>query len=221
MTLCFHKGVFMMNEVILQHYKDQPQIKKKFYETLPLFTRIDELMSEQEHVLVAIDGDSAAGKTTLAELLKEVYDCNIVHIDHFFLRPQQRSSEHLDEPGGNIDYERLTREVLDKLKANESFSYRPFNCKRGDFDEPISLSAKKLTIIEGSYSHHPVLAKNYDLKIFLSIPEAVQLGRILKRNGDLMYEQFKNKWIPMEKKYAEAFDIRENSDLQFDYLDYL
>jgi len=197
-----------MKAAILQHYKNFPKIK-------PLLARIDELLSDKEQVLVAIDGDCASGKTTLAGLLAKVYDCNIVHLDHFFLRPEQRTKERLAKPGGNIDYERFSEEVLDNLKANKAFSYRPYNCKIQDFDEPIMISPKKLTIIEGSYSHLPVLAEHYDLKVFLSVPEDIQLTRILQRNGEIMFEKFKNTWIPMEKQYAEAFRIRENSDLVF------
>ena len=200
-----------MSEAMLQHYKDYPEIKS-------LFTRIDKLMDELDHVLVAIDGDCASGKTTLAGLLAKIYDCNIIHIDQFFLRPEQRTEERLAEAGGNIDYERFNEEVLEKLKSGKAFSYRPFNCKSRDFDAPIMVQPAKLTIIEGSYSHLPTLANHYDLKVFLSIPEDIQLKRILKRNGEAMCKKFKSMWIPMEKRYAEVFDIRENSDLVFDFL---
>jgi len=194
-------------------------MKKSILQHNTLFARIDELMGEKKHVLVAIDGDCAAGKTTLAGLLKQVYDdCNIVHIDHFFLRPEQRKPERLAMPGGNIDHERFSEEVLEKLKAGEAFSYRPFNCTVQNFDAPIPMEAKQLTIVEGSYSHHPKLAEAYDLKVFLSVPEDVQLERILKRNGEVMFEKFRDVWIPMEKQYAEAFGIREGSDLVFDGL---
>jgi uridine kinase len=194
-------------------------VDKKFCDVLSLFARIDELMRQKAHVLIGIDGDCAAGKTTLAGLLKKVYDCNTIHMDHFFLRPEQRTKARHTSPGGNIDHERFTEEVLDKLQTNKLFSYRPFNCMNGAFDAPIPLLAQKLTIIEGSYSHHPAFSEHYDLKVFLSIPKDVQLERILKRNGEVMYEKFKNMWIPMEKRYAEAFEIQKKSDLQFDHLD--
>ena len=203
-----------MRKTMLQHYNDYPELES-------LFTIIDKLMNELDHVLVAIDGDCASGKTTLAGLLAKVYDCNIVHLDQFFLRPKQRTEARLAEAGGNIDYERFSEEVLDKVKAGGEFSYRPFNCKSRDFDEPIVLLPKKLTIIEGSYSHLPALAKHYDLKVFLSIPEDMQLERILKRNGEVMCEKFKSTWIPMEKRYAKVFRVRKNSDMVFEYLDYL
>ena len=188
---------------------------------LTLFARIDELLNTQEHVLVAIDGDCAAGKTTLSEALAQIYECNVIHIDHFFLRPEQRTEQRLAEAGGNVDHERFREEVLEKLKIGECFSYQPFNCMRLDFDEPVLIQDKQLTIIEGSYSHHPTLSQAYDLKVFLSIPEEVQLKRILKRNGAVMFEKFRDIWIPMEKRYDEFFEIQKHSDLVFDYLNHL
>ena len=193
-------------------------VEKRFYDVLLLFSRIDELMNEKDQVVVAIDGDCAAGKTTLARMLREVYDCNVIHVDHFFLRPEQRTQERLEQPGGNVDYERFESEVLANLRTNKSFSYRPFNCMIQEIEAPVMVDAKKLTIVEGSYSHYPLLAENYDLKVFLSIRKDIQLERILRRNGNVMYEKFKNLWIPMEKRYEEAFDICKNSDLVFDHL---
>jgi uridine kinase len=178
-----------------------------------VFAAIDKLMAEQEQIVVAIDGDCAAGKTTLAGLLAQVYECNIIHIDHFFLRPEQRTAERLATPGGNIDYERFADEVLAKLKTDEHFSYRPFNCMTRNFDAPIPLSRKQLTIIEGSYSQHPELVGYYDLKVFLTVPADIQLERILKRNGEIMLERFKSEWIPMEKQYAKVLKIPEQSDI--------
>ena len=57
-----------------------------------LLTRIDRLMAERERVIVAVDGGSASGKTTLGELLQSVYACPVFHMDDFFLRPEDRKS---------------------------------------------------------------------------------------------------------------------------------
>ena len=69
--------------------------------------RIDELMAQKDQVIIAIDGNCTAGKTTLAGMLAEVYDCNVFHMDDFFLRPEQRTPERYAEIGGNVDYERF------------------------------------------------------------------------------------------------------------------
>lgn len=39
---------------------------------------------EKQHLLVAIDGRCAAGKTTIAAKLQELCSCNVIHMDHFF-----------------------------------------------------------------------------------------------------------------------------------------
>ena len=49
--------------------------------------QIDLLLEEKDFVLVAIDGKCTSGKTTLASKLTEIYDCNVFHMDDFFLRP--------------------------------------------------------------------------------------------------------------------------------------
>ena len=74
--------------------------------------RIDELLAKKNMVIVAIDGKCTSGKTTLASKLAEIYDCNVFHMDDFFLRPEQRIPERLAEVGGNVDYERFQEEVI-------------------------------------------------------------------------------------------------------------
>ena len=67
-------------------------------------------------VLVAIEGGSASGKTTLGELLQNVYGCPVFHMDDFFLRPEQRTEARFAQPGGNVDRERFLEEVLIPLR---------------------------------------------------------------------------------------------------------
>ena len=57
-----------------------------------LLQRIRALAATQPRVLVAIDGRCAAGKTTLAASLQAQLECNVFHMDDFFLA---RSSARL------------------------------------------------------------------------------------------------------------------------------
>ena len=93
--------------------------------------RVDMLLTDQQQVLIAIDGSCTSGKSTLAAALAEVLDCNLFHMDDFFLRPEQRTPERLDETGGNVDYERFREEVLLPLRTGTAFAYRPYDCKTG------------------------------------------------------------------------------------------
>ena len=164
--------------------------------------KIDTLLTEKDRVIVAIDGKCTSGKSTLAAKLTEVYDCNVFHMDDFFLRPEQRTPARFAEIGGNVDYERFQEEVLIPLKTGKPFSYRPFDCKSFTLADPISIAPKKLNIIEGSYSHHPYFGEVYDLKIMLEVDEETQRQRILERPSHL-HKQFFEEWIPMENRYLD------------------
>lgn len=89
------------------------KLKERYIE---LFEKIDDLLRKNNTVIVAIDGNSGSGKSTLAESLSDIYDSNIFHMDHFFLRPEQRTTERIREVGGNVDYERFKEEVLDNIR---------------------------------------------------------------------------------------------------------
>lgn len=70
---------------------------------------IDQLLAQKDRIIIAIDGKCTAGKTTLAAQLAKEYDCNLFHMDEFFLRPEQRTTVRYTEVGGNVDYERSWR----------------------------------------------------------------------------------------------------------------
>lgn len=167
--------------------------------------------TRQKQVVVAIDGMCGSGKSTLGRILQEIYDCNLFHMDDFFLRPEQRTPERLAEPGGNVDYERFKEEILNCMADREGFSYQIYNCGKQVLDGVVKVPFKKLNIIEGAYSHHPYFGEPYHLKFFCKISREEQVSRIMKRNGPEMLERFKQIWIPMENRYFETFGIEEKS----------
>ena len=179
----------------------------------PLLVRIDRLMAERERVLVAIDGGSASGKTTLGELLQNVYGCPVFHMDDFFLRPEQRTPERFSELGGNVDRERFLSEVLLPLREGKAVDYRRFDCKTFTIASPSRIEPGRLNIIEGAYAMHPDLAPYYDLTVFLAVSAEKQRERILKRNAPAQAELFFDRWIPFEQRYFAALNVPERCDL--------
>ena len=174
--------------------------------------RTEELLKEKEQILIAIDGSCASGKSTLAAALTEVFDCNLFHMDDFFLRPEQRSAERFSEAGGNVDYERFYREVLMPLKTGAAFGYRIFDCKSGLLAEEVLVTPKRINIMEGSYSHHPYFGNMYDLKVFLTVSPEIRDQRI-RRRLPMLQKKFFSDWIPMEQRYFETYSICEKADL--------
>jgi len=182
-----------------------------------LFDRINQCLDNKDFAIVAIDGNAAAGKSTLAAALNDIYSCNVIPMDHFFLRPEQRTPERLSEPGGNIDYDSFIDHIITPLRTRESFTYYPYDCKLDKPGEPITVNPKKLTVIEGVYSMHPLFFGNfslYDITVFLSIDKKEQRRRLLLRNEHL-YNRFINEWIPMENNYFDYFNIVEKCDFVF------
>ena len=84
--------------------------------------------ADKSPLLVAIDGRCGSGKTTLGFYLQELFDCNLFHMDDFFLRVEQRTPERMKEVGGNVDYERFEKTVLEPLQKKQNVFYQPFSC---------------------------------------------------------------------------------------------
>ena len=164
--------------------------------------------------VVAIDGNCAAGKTTLANEIQSAFGGTVIHADSFFLPPDMRSDARLSEPGGNFHYERFRCEVADNLKSDAPFSYGVFDCSCGRITHTITVDEPKLIIIEGSYCMHPKLEADYDLRIFCCTDLQTQLERIKKRNGEKAVESFRQKWIPLENRYFELFDVKNKCDIK-------
>jgi uridine kinase len=181
-----------------------------------VFDAIKNLLKHNKPLIIAIDGRCGGGKSTLGALLAEQFDCNIFHMDDFFLPFEMKTSKRLSEAGGNVHYERFEAEILRSLQNHKSAQYRQYLCNKGDFSQPIKVEPKKLNIIEGSYSLHPRLKNYYDYKIFITVDPKLQYERILKRNGKEKLQDFLNKWIPMEEHYFEELDIKNQCDLIFD-----
>lgn len=173
---------------------------------------INTLLETADHITVAIDGRCGSGKTTLAAQLQAHYGCAVIPMDHFFLRPGQRTAQRLAVPGENVDHERFLVEALLPLRQGEPFSYRPFNCSTMALDAPVAVCPGRLTIVEGSYCCHPELWDGYDLHIFMTVDPVEQMRRIAARNGSYA-AVFREKWIPLEERYFSAFDLESNCEL--------
>lgn len=179
---------------------------------IALEKRIKAAADKKEIFIVAVDGRCASGKTTLAAALSKRLGCDVIHTDDFYLQPHQRTTERYAEPGGNLDRERLTAEVLQPLRRGEGASYCPFICSTMSFGEKIHLKSKGIYIVEGSYSCHPEMRKYYDLTVFVTTDSNTQSERIKNRNGTERLHDFLTKWIPLEEKYFAAFEVESKAD---------
>ncbi len=177
-----------------------------------VFEKIAELVAHGRAV-VAIDGNCASGKSTLADEIQHTFGGTVIRADHFFLPSDMRSVSRLSEPGGNFHYERFKSEVTDNLKSSSAFSYGVFDCGCGKVTHSVTVDEPRLVIVEGSYCMHPELDAEYDLRIFCRTDEKTQIERIRKRNGEDALKIFEQKWIPLENSYFNFYNVADTCQI--------
>lgn len=186
-----------------------------------LLKQIEDTVNCKGGAILAIDGKCGSGKTTLASFLAQKYGGRVVHLDHFFLPPELRSDARLAIPGENFHKERFLKElgsVLgDKGHFAQDICYNAYCCQSGQ-SEKLLLPPAPLTVVEGSYSAHPDLSHLYDIKVFCAISDIEQRRRISLREGDNPRKEalFFSRWIPLENRYFEAFNIMQTCDFILD-----
>ena len=144
-----------------------------------------------------------AGKTTLSARLARERGWSVIHLDHFFLRPEQRTSRRLERPGGNVDHERFLEEVLLPLERGEAPVYRPFDCRAQALGEPVAVRPGPVVLVEGSYSCHPALSER-------------RMERLIAREGEDRARVFRERWIPLEERYFSAFLVEARCDYRLE-----
>lgn len=187
----------------------------------PAFARIEALLCEREEihikapVIMGVDGRCGSGKTYFARRLAEKFPCSVIHMDDYFLPAEKRAADWEKCPGGNMDFERLLAEVLRPLQEGWRALCRPYLCREGKYGEAKEVEKKPLIVVEGSYCGHPLLAGQYDLKLFFTCSEAEREKRLKAREGG-RYAAFASRWIPLEEAYFARYAIEKGSSLIID-----
>lgn len=177
-----------------------------------IITLIESKQKEQQNIVVGIDGRAAAGKSTIAKYLKDYFNALVIHTDHYFLPVERKTPARLSEPGGNIDYERLEKEVFHHIN-DEIITTNEFDCKNQALRLKKPNKRTNIVIVEGVYSLHPKFQPYYDIKIFIDIEKSLQYERIKKRNGLDMFKRFQSDFLPLEETYFSETNIKNKVDL--------
>ncbi len=178
--------------------------------------KAENLLQFHPRILIAIDGNCCAGKTTAAKRLGVMLGASVFHMDDFFLQPHMRTPERLSQPGGNVDSERFLSSVLLPVSHGEAARVRRYDCHEDALLPEAVVEPRRIVIAEGTYSLHPVLAAYYDIKVFCSVDAAGQIERIRARNGETALKTFVERWIPLENAYFSALSVKESCDFVID-----
>ena len=180
---------------------------------LPAVCAILEKQAEDARTLVTVDGPCASGKTTLARRLAEILDCGVVHTDDFVVPHRQKTPDRLAVPGGNCDWERLTREVIGPWKGGSQIRVRKYDWNADCLKPPEQIRPGRLLILEGSYCNLPPIRKYADLRLFVKILDEIRFERLKRRESPESLERFRERWIPLEDAYFEHYGLPDRGCL--------
>ncbi len=204
-----------MKDNFLQHLEKHVSYTVSDERYFDVLTQVDRLVKKGNPAVIAIDGRCGSGKTSLANLIDNIFSCNILHMDDFYLPIEQREKNWTEIPAGNMDLMRFLHEVLCPLRQGIAVHYRPYCCKKGCMGNAGVLKPCNLTVVEGSYSLHPLLAAQYDLTIFLTCKKQEQRRRLQMREGS-NFSVFEKRWIPLEEHYIRHFVIESVANITVD-----
>jgi para-aminobenzoate synthetase len=158
-------------------------------------------------VIIAIDGRSGAGKTTLAvELaarLRAHHKVSLFHLEDIY-------------PGWNglmAGVDRYVTTVLEPLGRGDAATWTSWDWERHyDGDARVTLPAE-IVIVEGVGSAAAAARPLLSAVIWTDSPEDVRRTRALDRDGGT-YEPYWDQWAAQEEEWLRRDDVPHNADVR-------
>ena len=124
-------------------------------------------------LLIAIDGHSAAGKSTFArQLAQALPDTQIIHTDDFYRPMDETERFALDAEGGYqvyYDWQRLEGDVLKPLAAKKCARFQRYNWHKNRLGAWQTVEPSDYVIVEGCYAARPELKHYYAIIVLMDI----------------------------------------------------
>lgn len=221
-----------------------PVFKKIKPDFLPKFTK-RLIHNPEKHILIGISGESASGKTTICNTIKEVTEklnmpVEIMSADNYFkdisaLIKKHGSFDKLLESGydvdspNNFDLDQLYLDLSELSKGNDvKIPQYLVNGTGIVIPNAIPKKAHKIIVVEGMATMHGKISELLDVKIYVDIDPKIQEKWFLyraqtSRNQDeenakkqLAYVREASKKYILPKK-EEYSDITINGASSLDY----
>jgi para-aminobenzoate synthetase len=152
--------------------------------------------------VIAVDGRSGAGKTSLAAALSAGLPAPVVHLEDLY--------------GGWDGLERgidlLVTAVLVPLAAGRAASVPRYDWVRGDWAEPWVLEPPELLVVEGVGAGARRAAAYASLLVWLEAPMPVRRRRALHRDGET-FAPYWEQWAAQEEALLAREHTPERADL--------
>jgi uridine kinase len=162
--------------------------------------------------LIALDGGSGAGKSSLAVLLAHALEATLIPSDDFYAayipdaewdarNPQDRAADA-------IDWRRLRSEALEPLLRGKPAQWHPFDFEAARPDGTYAMhpafverQPASVIILDGAYSTRPELADLIDLAVLIDVPVSVRHERLAARESSQFLAAWHKRWDAAEAYY--------------------
>ena len=179
-------------------------------------------------LIVALDGGSGSGKSTIATQLAELDHMAVLPLDDFYQR-QIRESDWPSIPvperwASVFEWDRVRAEAIEALRQGIRARWQLFDFAQGLdattgtyrlSDVTKELAPVPTIVIDGAYSASPFLADLIDVSVLVNTPVPVRHQRLIARERDdeAFLAQWHDIWDAVEQCYfttvcpPEAFDL--------------
>jgi uridine kinase len=166
-------------------------------------------------LIVAVDGYSAAGKSTFALRLADALDAAMVPGDDFYrvMDPAERVRlEPWEGPDRYYAWERMRDEALDPLRHGRSATYRPYDGGRNALEPRTkTIAPRPVVIVEGLFVPRPEFDSVNALTVVVVADSEMRRRRQLDR-ADAPHEWLQ-RWDAAERWYFEHVRPADRFDL--------
>jgi uridine kinase len=176
-------------------------------------------------LVVAIDGRSGSGKSTVASFVASVLGATVVPSDDFFAAgisaaawdartPAQRAADA-------IDWRRLRTEALEPLRAGQPARWHAFDFSAGVRPDGTYAMQRDATVrppapivlLDGAYSARPELTDLVDLAVLVEAPAPVRRARVAEREEPGFLAEWHTRWDEAEEHYFRQVRPRATFDV--------
>jgi uridine kinase len=164
--------------------------------------------------MLAIDGHSAAGKTSFARALRQqLPQVRVVHMDDFYRPMQEAERASLDTAASYqryYDWQRLEAQILIPLTNGQISHYQTYNWVTNQLDVWATVAPDGVVVVEGCYAARPELRHYYDA-IILVATSAEQRERRQQARADASPEWLA-RWDAAERYYMDLYRPHDYAD---------
>lgn len=138
-------------------------------------------------IMLGVVGDSAAGKTTISEGIREALGPERVTVvctdDYHKYNRRQRKELGISALHPDCNYIDIIEQHLQLLRRGQPILKPVYNHSTGDFDPPEYVKPAQFVIVEGLLAFHTRAMRDcFDVKVYLDPPEELRRAWKVKRD---------------------------------------